>query len=444
MSEGDSLFGEAIQRTSPLAERVRPDRLEDVAGHDGLLAEGTLLGDALRSGAVPSLVLWGPPGTGKTTLARLLARRSEMTFVALSAVTSGVKDVRAVIQDAKGRRRTGRRTLLFVDEIHRFNKAQQDAFLPHIEDGTVTLVGATTENPGFALIGALLSRVRIVVLEALSEEGLERILDRALAHPSARWAQVPTLEADARDALLAAAGGDARRMLNVFDSAVSLAETRSDGASAPVVTLRHIREAAGVRRVRHDRSGDDRYDLLSALHKSLRGSDPDAALYYAARLIEAGDDPHVILRRVVAMASEDIGMADPQALVVAMAAVDAVQFMGQPEGELALAQAIVHCATAPKSNATVLAWKAAKAAAAAGPDVSIPIHVRNAPTRVAKDLGHGKGYEYPHDKPGAFSAQPYLPPELEGTTFYTPKASGHEREIEKRLAWWRARRDERG
>ncbi len=420
---------------APLADRLRPERLDEVQGQEGLLAEGSLLRTALEEGRVPSLVLWGPPGTGKTTLARLLSGRSGMVFEQLSAVTSGVKDVREVIARAKDRQDEGQGTLLFVDEIHRFNRAQQDAFLPHIEDGTIVLVGATTENPGFSLIGALLSRVRVLQLQLLGEEALGRIVDRALENRLHGLEHVHTLDEDARSALFQVSAGDARKLLNVLESAAGLA-----GAGA--IDADTVREAAQAPLTAYDASGDDRYDLLSALHKSLRGSDVDASLFWMARMLVGGEDPLVICRRLVAMAAEDIGLADPQALRIALDAVGAVQFLGQPECELAMTQAVIYLASAPKSNSTWKALGAARGAAREHAEAPVPLHIRNAPTRVARELGHGKGYEYPHDKPNTFSDQGYLPEGLADLALYGPHEVGAEREIAKRVAWWRKLRDQ--
>jgi putative ATPase len=436
---------------APLAERLRPTRLEEVVGQERLLAPGGFLAAALEHGDLPSLVLWGPPGSGKTTLARLMARASGAELVPLSAVTSGVKEVREVIAHAREQRRLGTRTVLFVDEIHRFHKGQQDAFLPHVEDGTIVLVGATTENPGFALTGALLSRVRVLALEPLGPEALDRILERALADPERGLGGRVRLLPEARAALREAAGGDARRLLGVLEGAVHVAAARAGaggggtgGAASPgpgelTIGPGEVREAAQQTLRAYDASGDDRYDLLSALHKSLRGSHVDAALFWLGRLLEGGEDGRVIARRLVAMASEDVGLADPTALTIAVAALKAWEFLGPPEGELALAQAVVHLATAPKSNSVVEALGAAREAARLHAALGVPPHLRNAPTAFARSLGHAEGYRYPHDHPLAFVAQAYLPPEIADLTLYRPHELGQERETARRAAWWRKR-----
>jgi putative ATPase len=423
----------------PLADRLRPLDPADVFGQETVLGPGTLLAHAFATGEVPSLVLWGPPGSGKTTIARLLAARSGARFVLLSAVTSGVKDVREVIAAAKERRREGERTLLFVDEIHRFNRAQQDAFLPHVEDGTIVLVGATTENPGFSLVGALLSRLRVVVLRPLGGDALGRIADRALADPAlapAAGGRTISLAPAGRASLIGQAGGDARRLLNVLESAVSLAGRRG----LEEVDAAAVAEAAQAPVVAYDRSGDDRYDLLSAFHKSLRGSDADAAIFWMTRMLEAGEDPLVICRRMVAMASEDVGLADPRALALALDAWRATEVLGLPEGRLALGQACLYLAAAPKSNTVLRALDAATRAARAHPEAPVPLHLRNAPTRLASELGHARGYEYPHDLPRSFSTQPYLPDAVTGLPFVEPREVGDEREFARRLQWWRKQR----
>jgi putative ATPase len=418
---------------------MRPRTLAEVVGQDAVLGPGTFLRAAAEAGEVPSLVMWGPPGSGKTTIARCLATSVGGAFVALSAVTSGVKDVREVIAQAEERRRAGERTLLFVDEIHRFNKAQQDAFLPHVESGTVVLVGATTENPSFALTSALLSRLRAVVLSPLSKDALGVVVDRALADADRGLASRYALDADARDLLLETADGDARKALNALESACAHAASR-EGAPRPGeprrVTADDVREGAQRRLVRYDREGEAHFDALSAFHKSLRGSDPDAALFWMARMLEGGEDPLVIVRRMVAMACEDVGLADRDAARVALEAKDAVQFLGVPEGELAMVRAAIYLALAPKSNAVVLALERAHEAVRAHPSVAVPIHLRNAPTRWMAELGYGKDYRYPHDFPGASVPQDYLPPEVMGTKIYQPIEIGDEREIAKRYAYW--------
>jgi len=418
---------------------MRPSRLEDVVGQEAVLAAGSFLRESARTGDVPSLVLWGPPGTGKTTIARCLAGAMDGTYVALSAVTSGVKDVRAVVEEAQSRRAQGGRTVLFVDEIHRFNKAQQDAFLPHVEAGLLVLLGATTENPAFSLTRALLSRLRVVVLEPLGAEALSTLLDRALADPKRGLGGRFALEPDARAAIVDLGAGDARRALQILDTASSRAVGR---AAVSRVTLDDVREAAQRRVADYDRGGDRAYDALSAFHKSLRGSDADAALYWMARMLEGGEDPLVPCRRMIAMACEDVGLADAHALRVALEAKDAVQFLGLPEGELAMVRAVVYLAAAPKSNAVVLAMGAAHDAARRTSDAPVPIHLRQAPTPLAESLGHGAAYAYPHDHAGAFVAQDYLPAPLSGTTLYRPIEVGDEREIARRIAYWRRLRDE--
>ncbi|MGD9522395.1 MAG: replication-associated recombination protein A [Gemmatimonadales bacterium] len=416
----------------PLAARMRPRSLDEVAGQAHLLAVGAPLGDAIRRGDVGSIVLWGPPGTGKTTLARLVAGHTDRHFVPFSAVSEGIPRVREIIRDAEQRRLLGRGTILFVDEIHRLHRGQQDAFLPAVEQGIVTLIGATTENPSFELNAALLSRARVWVLEALAPEAVAAVLDRAV-HDARGLGGTVTLEAEARDRLSVVADGDARRALTILEAAAQ--HVGEGGTITPEVV-----EAAMARRLAaHDKAGEAHYDLISALHKAVRGSDPQGALYWLARILQGGEDPMFVARRLVRMASEDIGLADPGALPVALAGRDAYHFLGSPEGELALAEVAVHLATAPKSNRVYAAWKAAQAAAADTPAAPVPLHIRNAPTALMRELGYGKGYRYAFDDPAAYVPQEYLPEALRGAMFYEPGPFGHERRIAERLQWWAER-----
>lgn len=426
---GPSLF--AAKVPEPLAARLRPRTLDEYIGQRHLLGQGMPLREALSRGIVDSMILWGPPGVGKTTLARLFAQLADAAFVSFSAVSDGVARVREVVAEAEHRRNGGTGTILFVDEIHRFNRAQQDAFLPHVEAGTVILVGATTENPSFALTGALLSRMRVMVLEPIGLDDLALLIDRALADVDrGLGARKLVIAADARILLAEQADGDARRTLGILAAAASLLE---DNAT---ITRSHI-EAAVQHRVPHyDRGGEAHYNLISALHKSLRGSDPQGALYWLARMIEGGEDARYIARRMIRMASEDIGLADPQALSVALAAADTYERLGSPEGELAIAEAVVYLATAPKSARVYQAWTAALDAARSTPAAPVPMHLRNAPTGLMKELGYGDGYQYAHAVPEAYLPQSYLPPALAGQMFYEPGPFGFERDIAKRLAWW--------
>jgi putative ATPase len=427
---------------APLADRMRPRALDEIVGQDHLLGPGRVLRRAIESGEVHSMILWGPPGSGKTTLAALLARVAGARFVAFSAVLSGVKEIRAVVADAEAERaRRGLRTILFVDEIHRFNRAQQDAFLPHVEKGTIILVGATTENPSFEVNSALLSRCRVYVLHALGEAEILMILRRALGDAERGLASLrPVLAEDALRQIALLANGDARAALNVLDLAVVLSPAGADGRR--VVTDSAIRDAAQRRALLYDKSGEEHYNLISALHKSLRDSDPDATLYWLARMLASGEDPLYVARRLVRFASEDVGNADPAALGLTLAAKEAYDFLGSPEGELALAQAAVYLAMAQKSNAVYVAFGEAQADVEARPAEPVPLHIRNAPTRLMKDLGYGRGYEYAHDAPDARVGQEHLPDALRGRQYYRPTDRGLEAEIARRLADWRRWRAE--
>jgi putative ATPase len=430
---------EARQTAAPLADRMRPATLDEFVGQAHLLGPGRLLRTAVEAGDLHSMILWGPPGTGKTTLAALLTARARAHFVTFSAVLAGVKEIRALVAEAEERlAHRGQRTILFVDEIHRFNRAQQDAFLPHVERGTIILVGATTENPSFEVISALLSRCRVYVLERLGEAELVTILERALAdRERGLGARGVRADAEALRAIAAQADGDARTALNVLEVAAVLA-ARATPPGAIGAAL--VREAAQRKVLRHDRAGDARYDLISALHKSVRDSDPDGALYWLARLLEGGEDPLYVARRLVRMAVEDVGLADPAALGLAVAARDAYHFLGSPEGELALAEAAVYLACAPKSNAVDTALAAAREDARARAAEPVPLHLRNAPTRLLAGLGYGAGYQYAHDAPDAVVDQEHLPEALRGRRYYLPTARGFEGEVQARLARWQAAR----
>ncbi len=424
----------------PLAARMRPRTLEEFRGQQHLLGPGKALRAMIDQGELGSMIFWGPPGSGKTTLAHLLATGTDAAFESFSAVTEGVARVREIIGQAKERlRSSGRKTVLFCDEIHRFNKAQQDAFLPHVEDGTVVLLGATTENPSFEVVRPLLSRAPVFVLEALEEGELISILfealedeRRGLADRALAW------DEEVLRLIATEADGDARRALGILEGAANLA------GPGGTLTLQGVREAAQLRFAVYDKGGEEHFNLISALHKAVRGSDPDGALYWLARMIDGGEDPLYLARRLVRMAIEDVGLSDPVALQVAMAARDAYHFLGSPEGDLALAEATLYLATSPKSNRTYVAWTEAMKTARETPGAPVPMHIRNAPTGLMKELGYGDGYRYDHDEPHGVAAQSYLPRSLEGRSFYRPGVYGFEVTIQKRLDWWAQKRQKGG
>jgi putative ATPase len=422
---------------APLAERMRPRTFDEFVGQEGLLSSGRPLREAIERDLLQSIILWGPPGTGKTTLARIIADTTKARFVSFSAVLSGIKEIRDVMSEAERiRRTTGRRSIVFIDEIHRFNKAQQDAFLPRVEAGDIVLIGATTENPSFEVNAALLSRSKVFVLHGLTADEIAGILTRALRDPDRGLGALGvSVDDDALRAIAMYANGDARSALNLLELSVSAAPERNGRRSVDVT---RVEQTIQRRALLYDKSGEEHYNLISALHKSMRNSDPDAAVYWLARMVEAGEDPLYIARRLVRFASEDVGNADPQALIVTVAAKDAVHFMGMPEGNTALAQAAIYLATAPKSNAVYEAYS--HAAEDAHHDVAepVPLHLRNAPTKLMKDLAYGKGYKYAHDEADAIAEMSCLPPAIEGRKYYDPKERGFEREIKRRLDGWEA------
>jgi putative ATPase len=433
---------ELLREEAPLADRMRPRTLEEFVGQEHLLGEGRVLRLAIESDQLPSMILWGPPGSGKTTLAMIIASTTGAQFLSFSAVLSGVKEIKEVIEEAQGWRHQKKRTVLFVDEIHRFNKAQQDAFLPHVEKGTIILIGATTENPSFEVISPLLSRSKVFTLQSLSEEEIERILGRALADEERGLGKFPaTVDPEVLKGICRVANGDARVALNTLEMAVLTAFP--DGQGLRHVKKMHLEEILQKKSFLYDKAGEEHYNLISALHKSLRGSDPDAALYWLGRMIEAGEDPLYLARRMIRFASEDVGMADPQALPITVAAMQAFHFIGLPEGTLALAEAAVYLATAPKSNALYAAYGNVERDVREMESLPVPLHIRNAPTRLMKDLGYGKDYKYPHDYPEHFVEEEYLPENLRGRVYYHPTELGFEKEVKRRLEYWRNRKKQK-
>ena len=427
--------------TAPLAARMRPRNFDEFVGQEHLVGEGKVFRKFIEEDRLPSLMLWGPPGSGKTTLATIIASVTRSHFAPLSAVSAGLADMRRIIDEAKKRlKMSGQRTILFIDEIHRFNKAQQDAILPYAENGVVTVIGATTENPSFEVISPLLSRSRVFTLNALSDYDIRVIIERALADEERGLGSYNVeMDEDALDYLVVVSNGDARAAMNTLEIAVQATPPDEEGVRK--LHLATIEEVLQRRAVLYDKGGEQHYDIISALHKSMRGSDPDAALYWLGRMIEAGEDPLYIVRRLIRFASEDVGMADPQALVIAVAAQQAVHFIGMPEGNLALAEAVVYLATAPKSNSLYTAYSHVKKDVEQGRNDPVPLHLRNAPTGLMKDLGYGKGYKYAHDYPGHFVNQTYLPERIKGKRFYFPTEHGFEKQILARLkAWWGSQR----
>ncbi|MEA3469280.1 MAG: replication-associated recombination protein A [Thermodesulfobacteriota bacterium] len=429
-----------MENRRPLAERMRPQSLDEIAGQENLLGKGKLLESMLGSDILPSLILWGPPGTGKTTLARILARSTSADFVYFSAVLSGVKEVRNVVEQAKKIRDSEQRgTIFFIDEIHRFNKSQQDAFLPHVENGLFTLIGATTENPSFQVIAPLLSRCRILVLNSLSKKHLRIIFQRALDNTEQGLGNNKlTFDTDSLELLAGLADGDARKGLNTLEIAAALVLHRNKTAPEPSATItpEDISEAAQQTALRYDKDGEEHYNLISALHKSLRDSDPDGSLYWLYRMLESGEDPLYICRRLIRFASEDIGLSDPQALIHTISCRDAYHTLGLPEGKLALAQAVSYLATAPKSNSMYKAESEVRKCIRSSGTLPVPLHLRNAPTQLMKDLNYGKNYKYAHDADGALVAQDHLPPEINKKQFYFPTTRGYEALVKDRLKKW--------
>jgi len=426
-----SLFPQRKPAAQPLADRMRPASLDEVVGQEHLLGPGKLLSEMVAAGRLHSVILWGPPGSGKTTIALLLAQRLDAEFIQISAVSSGVADLREAVADARRElETTGRRTVVFIDEIHRWNRAQQDAFLPHVESGLVTLIGATTENPSFEVVAPLLSRARVLVLNPLSEDAIATIIAHALSDETRGLGKLGlTLNDDARAELVRLASADARRALNTLEIAAELAQH----AGSKEILTAHVSEAAQHRTLLYDRAGEEHYNVISAFIKSMRGSDPDAALYWMMRMVEAGDDPLFIARRMVIFASEDIGNADPRAIQIAIAVKDAVDFVGLPEGVIPLAQGVTYLASAPKSNASYLAMNRAREDVRDSGALAVPLHLRNAPTSLMKGLGYGKEYRYPHDFAGAVAEQDFLPAQLIGKEYYRPTDRGFEARLKEYL-----------
>ena len=433
----------SAQASRPLADRMRPENLDEFVGQMHAVGKGTLIRHSIEQDRIFSMILWGPPGCGKTTLARIIAGETSCHFVHFSAVLSGIKDIRSVIEDAKNQQTLFRkRTVLFVDEIHRFNKAQQDAFLHHVESGLITLIGATTENPSFEVIPPLMSRCRLITLKALSSDDIAVIIDSALKDKERGFENINlVMDKDALSHLVRIADGDARAALNGLETAASLVISGIDPSTKrkPMhITLQVLEQALEKKALLYDKSGEEHYNLISAFHKSLRGSDPDAAVYWLGRMLSAGEDPLYMARRMVRFASEDIGNADPNALGVALSAMEAFKFLGHPEGELALAQAAIYLATAPKSNSIYMAYGKVKEVIDSYGALPAPFHIRNAPTGLMKELGYGKDYMYAHDYKDAYVPQAYLPEKLEGRLFYTPTDRGYEKSIKKMLQKWRS------
>jgi len=435
---------EGLLQDVPLAARMRPRSLAEFVGQEHLVGEGRVLRKCIESDQLPSMILWGPPGSGKTTLAYVVANVTKSHFSPLSAVSAGVADLRRIVDEAKRRRKfSGQRTIMFIDEIHRFNKSQQDAILPYVENGVVSLIGATTENPSFEVISALLSRCRVFTLNSLTDEEIRLIIERAIKDEERGLGKLKAeLSEDALVHLVVMSNGDARVALSALEMATQATAPEADGSRR--LSLKTIEEALQHRALLYDKAGDQHYDFISALHKSLRGSDPDAALYWLGRMLEAGEDPLYVARRLVRFASEDVGMADPQALVVAVAAQQAVHFIGMPEGNLALAEAVIYLAAAPKSNSLYEAYSKVQQDVEQSRNEPVPLHLRNPVTKLMRGFGYGKGYKYAHDYPGHFVEQQNLPDLLKGKRYYSPSDQGYEKEVRARLkAWWESKREKK-